>query len=147
MCAARSVVQWLVLGISATAGCRLGSPAAAPVDVAISADPGRTLPPEVTAVRVATGDSLFNNGACQRCHGAGGVGGPNAPSLTAGPWLHGAGSHEDIARVVTTGIPREQLKDSSRRFAMNPRGGPMNLTDEQVKAVAAYVWTISRTKR
>ena len=32
-------------------------------------------PALVTAANVALGDSLFNSGSCQRCHGKGGVGG------------------------------------------------------------------------
>ncbi len=95
---------------------------------------------------VAHGDSLFNTGACQRCHGAKGVGGQNAPSLVTGPWLHHSGSYDEIVATITTGIARPALKDSTRRFPMNPRGGPMNLTDEQVRDVAAYVWSISRDK-
>jgi mono/diheme cytochrome c family protein len=100
----------------------------------------------VTAQLIATGDSLFNNGACVRCHGAKGVGGTNGPSLVAGPWLHHRGSVQEIAQTITTGVPRERLKDTSRRFPMNPRGGPMNLSEAQVQAVAAYVWSISRSK-
>ncbi len=105
------------------------------------------LPAGVSTALVAEGDSLFNNGACVRCHGARGVGGENAPSLVAGPWLHVGGNFDEIVTLVTTGVPRSALKDTSRRFAMNPRGGPMKLTDAQVRAVAAYVWSISRDKR
>lgn len=105
------------------------------------------LPPGVTSALIAEGDSLFNSGACVRCHGARGVGGENAPSLVTGAWLHVGGTVDEIATLVTTGVPRSALKDTSRRFAMNPRGGPMRLTDAQVRAVAAYVWSISRGKR
>lgn len=96
---------------------------------------------------ITQGDSLFNNGACIRCHGRGGSGGSNGPSLASGPWLHADGSVPALARVITTGVPRDSLRDPARRFAMNPRGGPMNLTDAQVNAVAAYVWSISRSKQ
>jgi mono/diheme cytochrome c family protein len=75
------------------------------------------------------------------------VGAQNAPSLLAGPWQHGSGSYEDIVKTITTGVPRDQIKDPSHRFQMNPRGGgqaPLN--DDQVKTVAAYVWSISRKK-
>lgn len=105
------------------------------------------LPDGVTMALIATGDSLFNSGACVRCHGARGVGGENAPSLVSGPWLHQRGSFDEIVATVTTGVPRSALKDTTRRFPMNPRGGPMKLTDDQVRAVAAYVWSISREKR
>jgi mono/diheme cytochrome c family protein len=102
------------------------------------------LPTGVTPQMVALGDSLFNNGACQRCHSKGGVGGQNGPVLTDNQWIHIDGSYDAIVRVVTTGVPKAAVKDSTRRFGMNPRGGPMNLTDDQVRAVAAYVFSISR---
>lgn len=112
---------------------------------AVQTAAGPAYPPGITAALVARGDSLFNNGSCVRCHGARGIGGQNGPSLVNGPWLHHRGTPDEIAATIATGVPRTALKDASRR-PMNPRGGPMNLTDEQVKAVAAYVWSISRAK-
>ena len=132
-----AVVAGLVL--FAAGACRSAGTAEAP-------EPVGALPRDVTPAMIALGDSLFNNGACRRCHGQGGVGGNNGPSLTTGPWLHANGNFDRIATVITTGVPRDSLKDTSRRFAMNPRGGPMQLTDEQVRAIAAYVHTISRAK-
>lgn len=109
---------------------------------------GPALPSGVTLALVAQGDSLFNAGSCQRCHGAKGIGAQNGPSLVAGPWLHHAGAYDEIVGTITTGIPREKLKDTTRRFPMGARGGQqMNLKDEQIRAVAAYVWSISRDKR
>jgi mono/diheme cytochrome c family protein len=126
--------------LAATTACARGSGAAA------AAPQAAPTPPEVTAQAITLGDSLFNNGSCQRCHGAKGVGGQNGPSLVAGPWLHVTGTDfAAIAALITSGVPREQLKDANRR-PMNPRGGPMQLSDERVRAVAAYVWSISRTK-
>lgn len=95
---------------------------------------------------IARGDSLFNTGACQRCHGQKGVGAPNGPSLVSGPWLHTDGSATQIAAVITNGISREALRDTTRRFAMRGRGGPMNLNDAQIADLAAYVVSISRAK-
>jgi mono/diheme cytochrome c family protein len=108
--------------------------------------PVGALPGDVTPAMISLGDSLFNSGACRRCHGQAGAGGNNGPSLTTGAWLHGAGTFENLVSTITTGVPRDSLRDSSRRFAMNPRGGPMQLTDDQVRAIAAYVHTISRSK-
>lgn len=95
---------------------------------------------------IARGDSLFNVGACQRCHGQKGVGAPNGPSLITGRWLHVDGSQAQIATLITTGVPREAVTDSTRRFPMRARGGPMNLTDAQVQDLANYVVSISRGK-
>ena len=101
------------------------------------------MPAGVTAQMITLGDSLFNNGACQRCHGKLGVGAANGPALNDATWLQISGSYDEIVKVITTGVPRAAIKDSTHRFQMNPRGGPMNLTDDQVKAVAAYVYSLS----
>ena len=95
---------------------------------------------------IARGDSLFNAGACQRCHGQKGVGAQNGPSLVTGPWLHVDGSQAQIAALIISGVPREAVKDTTRRFPMRARGGPMNLTDAQAQDLAAYVVSISRGK-
>lgn len=95
---------------------------------------------------IARGDSLFNAGACQRCHGQKGVGAQNGPSLVSGPWLHVDGSQAQIAALIVNGVPREAITDSTRRFPMRARGGPMNLTDAQAQDIAAYVVSISRAK-
>lgn len=122
---------------AATASAPASTPAAAAV----------RLPAGVTPAMVALGDSLFNAGSCQRCHGQKGVGARNAPSLVEGPWQHHKGTYAEIVATITTGIPKPAFKDTTRPFAMNPRGGPMNLTDDQVKAVAAYVFTITRARK
>lgn len=111
-----------------------------------AAQSGPVLPAAVTPANIALGDSIFHSGGCQRCHGQKGVGAQNGPSLVTGPWLHSTGKFEEIVATITNGVPRTALKDQSRRFPMNPRGGPMNLNDDQVKAVAAYVYSISRSK-
>jgi mono/diheme cytochrome c family protein len=134
------VLGFVLVGGACARGARVSSAAASP-----PAAPA--LPAGVTMALIAQGDSLFNSGACVRCHGARGVGGENAPSLVSGPWLHHGGSFDEIVATVTTGVPRSALKETTRRFAMNPRGGPMKLSDDQVRAVAAYVWSISRGKR
>lgn len=101
-------------------------------------------PAQITPVNVTLGDSLFNNGNCQRCHGKGGIGATNAPALDGKQWLQlKTGSFEEIVKIVTEGVPQAAIKDATHRFAMRPRGGNMNLTDPQVQAVAAYVWTLT----
>lgn len=101
-------------------------------------------PPQVTPVNVALGDSLFNAGSCQRCHGKGGVGAQNAPALNDEKWLQlKDGSFEEIVKIITEGVPQTAIKDPAHRFGMRARGGPMNLSDAQVEAVAAYVWSLS----
>jgi mono/diheme cytochrome c family protein len=139
----RATLSLTLLAAVVVAACS-GSGSGAAAAPAPSAPPR---PAAATAANIALGDSLFHAGSCQRCHGQKGVGAQNGPSLVATPWLHSTGSFDEIAATITTGVPRANIKDASRRFQMNPRGGPMNLTDAQVQAVAAYVWSISRDKK
>ncbi len=139
----RSLVVASLLAGVIVAGCSKASSGGA---AAAPAPAVPAVPAAVTAANIAIGDSIFHAGSCQRCHGQKGVGGQNGPSLVAGQWLQSTGKFEEIVATITNGVPRTALKDQTRRFPMNPRGGPMNLTDEQVKAVAAYVYSISRAK-
>ena len=101
-------------------------------------------PADVTPANVALGDSIFNNGSCQNCHGKLGVGGVRAPALDGKKWLQlKTGSFEEIVGIITTGVPLTAVKDSTHKRAMNPRGGRANLTDPQITAVAAYVYTLT----
>ncbi len=95
-------------------------------------------PDGVTPAMIAQGDSIFHKtGNCYACHGtdAHGTVGPN---LTDAEWIHGDGSYEMIVATVTKGIPKEEAKGG---VPMPPKGGS-TITDEQVKAVAAYVWSL-----
>ena len=133
----------LLLALTASiAACRASSGAASGGGAAQQAAPAR--PAEVTPANVALGDSLYNNGSCQRCHGKGGVGAQNGPRLDDNTWVQlPTGSYDEILRVIIEGVPRAAIKDTTRKNAMRPRGGPMNLDDAKAKAVAAYVWSIS----
>ena len=112
------------------------------------AAPAPKLPAGVTAQMIAQGDSAVHapTAFCQRCHGAGLTGGTNAPSLVAGAWLQSGGTFPEITSIVINGVPKDKIKDPVHKFQMNARGGPMNLTDDQARVIAAYVWSISRTK-
>jgi mono/diheme cytochrome c family protein len=116
-----------------------GGPAAKPV-----APVAAKLPPGVTAEMIALGDSLFNNASCQRCHGKGAVGATNAPSLIRTTWDHGSGNIDDIVKTIIAGVPKDQQKDQTRPFAMRARGGVNPpLTDDQVRAIAAYIYSLN----
>jgi len=66
--------------------------------------------------------------------------------LTDDKWIHIDGSYASIVRLVTTGFTKAEQVDPKYQFSMNPRGG-VNLTDAEINAVAAYVWSLSHTKR
>ena len=98
-----------------------------------------------TAAEVALGDSIFHARACRRCHGPGGSGGTNGPNLTDSVWLQIDGSYDQIVRVITEGVPLDRIRDASHTLDMQPRGGRQNpLSDPQIRAVAAYVFTLRK---
>ena len=99
----------------------------------------------MTKDQVALGDRIFHgevaNGTCAGCHGSDGRGTPVGADLTSGPWLWSDGSLDGITKTITQGVP--QPKQSGG--AMPPMGGAP-LKPDEVKAVAAYVYAISRQK-
>ena len=120
---------------SATSSATAPSPAPA-----AAAKPA--MPAGVTAAMIAAGDSIFNNRSCKNCHLVGGVGGPRGPNLTDSQWIHVDGSYDSIIKLVTTGFTKAEQVDAQYPFSMNPRGG-VSLTDDQIRAVAAYVYSLS----
>jgi mono/diheme cytochrome c family protein len=77
-------------------------------------------------------------GTCTACHGQDAKGTAVAPDLTDSQWLNGDGSYQFIVHTVTTGVP----KPKQHPAPMPPKGGA-TLSDDQVKAVAAYVYSLS----
>ena len=100
------------------------------------------LPEGITADMVAQGKQIFAGaGICFTCHGQNGEGMPNlGANLTDSQWLHSDGSYEGIIATITAGVPADKSTSGSPMVA---RGGT-NLPDEQIAAVAAFVWTLSR---
>lgn len=125
----RLCIALLLLGAAATAGAQ-------------QAD---SLPAGVTAAMVADGKKVFQGpGLCTACHGpqAKGIGGLG-PDLTDGTWLHSDGSYEALVAQITAGVP---ANESTTGLVMPPKGGA-NLSEEQVRSVAAYVWSLRTSKR
>ncbi len=110
----------------------------APAEPAQPATP-TDLPEGVTQEMVASGQQLYGGAAfCFTCHGPTGDGTPLAPSLNDGDWLHIDGSYPEILRIVHEGVPQPAQYPA----AMPPMGGAQ-LTEEQMRDVAAYVYTLS----
>jgi mono/diheme cytochrome c family protein len=102
------------------------------------------MPAGVTARTIALGDSLFHASSCTRCHGADAKGAQNGPNLTTTTHMHVNGTYDDFVRLITSGVPKDSVQDKTHRFGMQPRGSNQNpLNDEQVRAVAAYVYSLS----
>ncbi len=92
---------------------------------------------------VGVGDSIFNNGSCTQCHGDNGAGTERAPDLTDDEWVQSDGSLDAIFETIMWGVRRRDFADPNRRFQMNPAGG-MSLEWDEMRAAAAYVWSLSR---
>lgn len=142
----------VILALAACGGSEGGAPAggeaqqpAADTEAAPSGEtaaPMTTmeLPDDVTPAMVTEGKEIFNSatGTCYTCHMEGGTGGPLAPNLTDQTWINIDGSYESIVNTVMNGVPQPKEHPG----IMLPKAG-MPLSDDQVRAVAAYVWTLS----
>jgi mono/diheme cytochrome c family protein len=98
------------------------------------------LPDGVTQAMIDEGKTIFlGSGLCLTCHGQDGIGTPVGPNLTDTTWLHVDGSYDAIINLINTGVaqPREAM------VPMLAKGGS-EITAEQVRAVAAYVWSLCR---
>jgi glucose/arabinose dehydrogenase/cytochrome c5 len=104
------------------------------------------VPPGATAEQVALGKQIFHGevagATCAGCHGAGGIGTPVGANLTTGKWLWGDGSLQSIADAIKRGVPQPKEHPG----AMPPFGG-VSLSDNDLAAVAAYVWAIGNQKK
>jgi len=100
------------------------------------------VPPGASADMVALGNRIFHGevggAACTGCHGADGAGTPLGPNLADNQWLWSDGSVAGIASTITQGV----MQPKQYRAPMPPLGGAQ-LSPEQVRALAAYVWGLS----
>lgn len=112
---------------------------------AASAQTELALPQGVTPAMVSTGEGYFKSiGLCFACHGmdAKGIPGVGA-NLTDTEWYHGDGTFEYLVRQILEGV---SPSDSRTGVMMPPKGGSQ-ITEEQARAIAGYVWTLSHRSR
>lgn len=111
------------------------------VAIMVTGVEGQESPPPPALIE--EGSRIFAGpGLCFACHGPTGGGIERVgPDLTDDNWLHGDGSLDSIVSLIQTGV----LEGSKTGVLMPPRGGTQ-LSDEQVRAVAAYVWSLSRPR-
>ena len=115
--------------------------AAAPVTAQVSPKP---YPAGVTDSSIAWGKRLFHGSAnCAGCHGTNGRGTNDGPPLTGAIWLHGPGTYEWLVEQIQAGVPAHE----SWTGAPMPMRGWSNMPDSDVRAVAAYVWSITHPPR
>jgi mono/diheme cytochrome c family protein len=104
-----------------------------------ASDSSVAAPAGITPELVAQGEKVFHGpGNCYACHGTNGQGAVG-PNLTDAEWLHSKGAFEEIVVQVTNGVPKEESKTG---VPMPPKGGG-SISDDDVKAVAAYVYSLS----
>lgn len=97
------------------------------------------VPEGATKDMVAKGNDIFHKaGLCYACHGQDGKGlvGPN---LTDDVWIHSKGTYPELIAQITKGVTKEESKSG---VPMPAKGGS-TISDDDVKAVAAYVWSLS----
>lgn len=111
-------------------------PAAAPPAAPAAVE----LPAGVTQDMVTQGQAIFSGaGLCSTCHAPDGSGGPLAPNLRDQTWLNiASGTYDEIVGVVTSGVAEPQ-----EHPAPMPARGGSTISDDQVRQVAAYVYTLS----
>jgi glucose/arabinose dehydrogenase/cytochrome c553 len=128
------------------AGAALVAAKPAPVN-AVASDAGEkaALPVGFTAEQVALGDKIYHglerSGTCAGCHGADGKGSTIGPALTGPTWLWGDGSIAAIRKTVAEGVTEPKKYPSGM-----PAKGGSPLSDADVAAVSAYVWTLGEKK-
>jgi mono/diheme cytochrome c family protein len=103
------------------------------------ADAQGGLPQGVTQAMVDKGNEIYHkSGLCYACHGQDAKG-LVGPSLIDDVWLHSKGTYDDIVKQIMVGVTKEQSKSG---VPMPPKGGS-SISDDDVKAVAAYVYMLS----
>jgi mono/diheme cytochrome c family protein len=112
--------------------------ARAPDSAPVGAGSNDALPPGVTMQMVARGERLYQ-GICVACHGAGGVGSPIGPALNDQAWIHVRGEYAEIVRITAEGVPQPH-----RYPAPMPQRGGGNYSLEELQALGAYVYALSR---
>src|SRR5918997_4626454 len=102
------------------------------------------LPQGMSLEMIRQGDALYRGkGGCVTCHGPDGGGMPASGSgITAGLNFVPA-EWGPLDSLIKVGIPEPATRSP---IAMPPRGAQSNLTDDESRQVAAYVWAISQVR-
>src|SRR5271155_2132108 len=136
--------------LTAPAGARVVAAAKPPegthpdAGAAANAKNNSAVPPGATPAMVSLGKRIYlgqvGGAPCTACHGNKGEGTTLGPPLAGKnkKWLWSDGSFPAIAKTITDGVPQPK----NYRSAMPAMGGAQ-LTPAQVKALAAYVWSLS----
>ncbi len=98
-------------------------------------------PPGVSDSLIERGRRVYVGPAkCASCHGDDARGTDVAPDLTDRRWRRGRGTFAEILDRIRSGVPRSQ----SRSGVPMPMGGWAEVSEGDLRAVAAYVWSLRR---
>ena len=96
-----------------------------------------------TQEMIDQGRSVFvGPGNCTLCHGQDAQGGTLGPDLTDGAWIWFESEDPNLWQELTDLI-RDGIEAPAEFLSPMPARGGANLTDEQVRAVAAYVLSLN----
>jgi mono/diheme cytochrome c family protein len=95
------------------------------------------LPSNVSPATLRRGRELYR--ACSVCHGEDGGGTQLGPPLRDGGWIHISGEIEEIEEVIRTGI-----RNPIAYPVPMPVLGGGNFDDDEIRAIAAYVFALSQ---
>lgn len=133
-----------VFSVALLAACGGGAPDAAPAAEPAATEPAAApmmmdMPAGVTQEMIAEGKTIFEStGLCLTCHGVDAKGTTLAPDLTDDVWLIISGrNYDEIVANIMNGVAQPKEHPSPM-----PAKGGSSITDEQVRAVAAYVWSL-----
>ncbi len=103
------------------------------------------LPDGMTLDRIRDGDRLFHGkGGCVNCHGSEAQGlAARGKTLTAGLAFIPLGDWNALDSLINVGMPDAQTRSP---IAMPARGQHSDLTAEETRTIAAYIWAISQTR-
>jgi mono/diheme cytochrome c family protein len=110
-----------------------------------AADPvvftGQEPPPGATAANIAEGAELFKTEGCATCHGPEGKGlAGMTEDITDGEWKFAeGGTFEALVAVLKGGLG----PDKTGGMPM-PAASTRDLSDDQVTALAAFVWSLNQ---
>jgi cytochrome c5 len=102
------------------------------------------LPQGMTVDLLRKGDEIFHGkGGCFACHGTEAQGLPAAGDGITAQLNYAQPEWRSMDSLVTLGIPDALTRSP---IAMPGRGARSDLTDDEIRAVAAYVWAISQVR-
>jgi mono/diheme cytochrome c family protein len=102
------------------------------------------LPAGMTTQMIVQGDSIFHGkAACYTCHGADATGMPASGSGITRGVAFIPNEWQPIDSLITAGISEDITRSP---IAMPPKGAQSNLTPDEIKLVAAYVWAIAHVR-